>query len=263
MRWVLDSHGELPDSCSCGTICMLRGTERSRVPRCIPCFAECVRVVATFNEVPLKETTSRVFGQEGLVTYFHSDRRILGRGELVEPGSYGRIVTQEGESGAHWFREEALERVRSSRGSAVATKATFLRQPKSMLSEREPVQPRAGGVPDRHMEGYGAAGDILIWHRLLAHTAGWNRSPRIHSAVRRALPLVPPAATRRTSGTGRCSRSRQGEAARISFTDLRRKARGFRSRTAPWRERRSRSSWGRGRSSSGPPTRAARESGPA
>ena len=29
------------------------------------------------------------------------------------------------------------------------------------------------------VEGHGAAGDILIWHRLLAHTAGWNRSPRI------------------------------------------------------------------------------------
>ena len=33
----------------------------------------------------------------------------------MEPGSYGRIVTQEGESGPHWFREEALERVRSDR----------------------------------------------------------------------------------------------------------------------------------------------------
>ena len=32
---------------------------------------------------------------------------------------------------------------------------------------------------DPHVEGYGAAGDILIWHCLLAHTAGWNRSPRI------------------------------------------------------------------------------------
>ena len=32
---------------------------------------------------------------------------------------------------------------------------------------------------DRRVEGYGAAGDILFWHRLLAHTAGWNRSPRI------------------------------------------------------------------------------------
>ena len=32
---------------------------------------------------------------------------------------------------------------------------------------------------DPRVEGYGAAGDILIWHRLLAHTAGWNRSPRI------------------------------------------------------------------------------------
>ena len=29
------------------------------------------------------------------------------------------------------------------------------------------------------MEGHGAAGDVLFWHRLLAHTAGWNRSPRI------------------------------------------------------------------------------------
>ena len=32
---------------------------------------------------------------------------------------------------------------------------------------------------DPRVEGYGTAGDILIWHRLLAHTAGWNRSPRI------------------------------------------------------------------------------------
>ena len=26
------------------------------------------------------------------------------------------------------------------------------------------------------VEGWGEAGDILLWHRLLAHTAGWNRS---------------------------------------------------------------------------------------
>ena len=32
---------------------------------------------------------------------------------------------------------------------------------------------------DPRVEGHGAAGDILIWHRLLAHNAGWNRSPRI------------------------------------------------------------------------------------
>ena len=32
---------------------------------------------------------------------------------------------------------------------------------------------------DTRVEGHGAAGDILIWHRLLAHNAGWNRSPRI------------------------------------------------------------------------------------
>ena len=32
---------------------------------------------------------------------------------------------------------------------------------------------------DPRVEGHGAAGDILIWHRLLAHNAGWNRSPRV------------------------------------------------------------------------------------
>ena len=32
---------------------------------------------------------------------------------------------------------------------------------------------------DPRVEGHGAAGDVLFWHRLLAHTAGWNRSPRI------------------------------------------------------------------------------------
>ena len=26
------------------------------------------------------------------------------------------------------------------------------------------------------VEGWGEAGDILLWHRLLTHTAGWNRS---------------------------------------------------------------------------------------
>lgn len=30
----------------------------------------------------------------------------------------------------------------------------------------------------RRVEGHGAAGDVLLWHRLLAHAAGWNRSPR-------------------------------------------------------------------------------------
>ena len=29
---------------------------------------------------------------------------------------------------------------------------------------------------DHHVEGWGQAGDVLLWHRLLAHTAGWNRS---------------------------------------------------------------------------------------
>ena len=32
---------------------------------------------------------------------------------------------------------------------------------------------------DSRVEGHGVAGDVLLWHRLLAHTAGWNRSPRI------------------------------------------------------------------------------------
>lgn len=32
---------------------------------------------------------------------------------------------------------------------------------------------------DRRVEGCGEAGDILFWHRLLAHTAGWNRSEEI------------------------------------------------------------------------------------
>ncbi len=29
---------------------------------------------------------------------------------------------------------------------------------------------------DYHVEGCGEAGDVLLWHRLLAHAAGWNRS---------------------------------------------------------------------------------------
>jgi hypothetical protein len=32
---------------------------------------------------------------------------------------------------------------------------------------------------DHRVEGCGEAGDILFWHRLLAHTAGWNRSAKI------------------------------------------------------------------------------------
>ena len=44
---------------------------------------------------------------------------------------------------------------------------------------------------------------------------------------------------------------------------FRRHARGFRSRTAPWRERRSGSSWDRGRSASGPPPRVLPEYVPA
>ena len=32
---------------------------------------------------------------------------------------------------------------------------------------------------DPRVESHGAAGDVLLWHRLLAHTAGWNRSSRI------------------------------------------------------------------------------------
>lgn len=49
------------------------------------------------------------------ITYFHSNRRILGIGALVEPGNYGRLVTQAGESGPHWVREAVLEGVRSKR----------------------------------------------------------------------------------------------------------------------------------------------------
>ena len=29
------------------------------------------------------------------------------------------------------------------------------------------------------MEGFGKAGDVLLWHRLLAHTAGHNRSEKL------------------------------------------------------------------------------------
>ena len=32
---------------------------------------------------------------------------------------------------------------------------------------------------DPRVEGCGKAGDILFWHQLLAHTAGWNRSEEI------------------------------------------------------------------------------------
>jgi hypothetical protein len=32
---------------------------------------------------------------------------------------------------------------------------------------------------DRYVDGCGEAGDVLLWHRLLAHTAGWNRSEEI------------------------------------------------------------------------------------
>ncbi len=32
---------------------------------------------------------------------------------------------------------------------------------------------------NHRVEGCGEAGDILLWHRLLAHTAGWNRSKRL------------------------------------------------------------------------------------
>ena len=32
---------------------------------------------------------------------------------------------------------------------------------------------------DLHVEGFGKAGDVLLWHRLLAHTAGQNRSKKI------------------------------------------------------------------------------------
>ena len=32
---------------------------------------------------------------------------------------------------------------------------------------------------DHHVEGFGKAGDVLLWHRLLAHAAGHNRSKKI------------------------------------------------------------------------------------
>ena len=32
---------------------------------------------------------------------------------------------------------------------------------------------------DLHVEGFGKAGDVLLWHRLLAHTAGQNRSEKL------------------------------------------------------------------------------------
>ena len=32
---------------------------------------------------------------------------------------------------------------------------------------------------DGHVEGCGEAGDVLLWHRLLAHAAGWNRSEEL------------------------------------------------------------------------------------
>ena len=47
------------------------------------------------------------------IAYFHSNRRIFCSGAVVDPGSYGRIVIQNGESGAHWARETVLESVRS------------------------------------------------------------------------------------------------------------------------------------------------------
>ena len=32
---------------------------------------------------------------------------------------------------------------------------------------------------DRHVDGWGDAGDVLLWHRMLAHTAGANRSEKL------------------------------------------------------------------------------------
>ena len=32
---------------------------------------------------------------------------------------------------------------------------------------------------DHHVEGFGKAGDVLLWHRLLAHAAGHNRSKKL------------------------------------------------------------------------------------
>ena len=32
---------------------------------------------------------------------------------------------------------------------------------------------------DRHVEGWGDAGDVLLWHGLLAHSAGWNRLEKL------------------------------------------------------------------------------------
>ena len=47
--------------------------------------------------------------------YFHSNRRLFNNGALVEPGNYGRLVRQAGESGPYWFRETVLENVRLAR----------------------------------------------------------------------------------------------------------------------------------------------------
>lgn len=44
--------------------------------------------------------------------YFHSNRRVLRSGAIVEPGNYGRIVRQSRENGPHWARETVLEAVR-------------------------------------------------------------------------------------------------------------------------------------------------------
>jgi len=32
---------------------------------------------------------------------------------------------------------------------------------------------------DRHVEGWGDVGDVLLWHGLLAHSAGWNRLEKL------------------------------------------------------------------------------------
>lgn len=45
--------------------------------------------------------------------YYHSNRQRLCPGEFIEPGNYGRLVREAGESGPHWNREQVLERVRA------------------------------------------------------------------------------------------------------------------------------------------------------
>ena len=50
-----------------------------------------------------------------MAEYFLSNRRTLRDGDVVEPGSYGRLVRQAGEGGPHWFREKTLEEVRRTR----------------------------------------------------------------------------------------------------------------------------------------------------